>query len=117
MRPTNISSLFFSFSGAIGRREFWIGMAGIAAAGAALVGGAFATVNSSDAELAAVLVGIPLIYPLLAVYSKRIRDRGLSQAWLITLAVPMIGLIWGIVDLGTRPGISDEHQDPIPATA
>ncbi len=115
MSKINFKDLYFNFQGRIGRKSFWIGLGGIVVASAVIQSGVFAAVNSSDAELAALVAVIPFIIPALALYTKRIRDRALSQWWLLMLAVPIAGLIWMIFDLGMRPGRNESANTELMA--
>lgn len=117
MPSIDFKTLFTSFNGRIDRKLFWVGLASVAAATAVVQAGIFATFNSSDAELAALVAVAPFIVPLLAICAKRIRDRGLSTWWLLIMGLPVGNLIWMVADLGMRPGFDEAAAAPAnPAT-
>ena len=80
----------FSFKGRIGRRDFWAGFALCFMLFCGLY-----TVNQHY-SLPAVLVGIislAILYPLCAIFTKRLHDRNKRGAWLLLLLLAvMLGL-------------------------
>ena len=95
-------SLLLSFDGRINRQPFWIGVAilivlNVLASG--IVGG-----------VVGFIVGIALIYVWLAVGIKRCHDRGKSGWWIVISFIPLIGLIWAIIDLGILEGDADDNR-------
>lgn len=108
--------LFLSFQGRISRQPFWIGVLCLIAVGVVIqliIASLFA--EGTGATLGS-LVSLALIYPSLAVYAKRCHDRSKSAWWLLLLLIPLVGLIWLIVDLGILPGTPGPNQygpDPL----
>jgi hypothetical protein len=45
-----------------------------------------------------------LLWPVLAVYVKRCHDRDKSGWWLLLLAIPCLGVLWWLIDLGLLEG-------------
>ncbi len=113
--------LFASFDGRIGRRDFWIGAGLLLAAN--LVGhGLIAVLFGSGAIGSALsfLYGVALMFPGFAVLAKRFHDRGKSGWWGLIAFVPLIGLIWIVVDCGVLegdPGPNQYGPQPRPALA
>lgn len=112
MSSINLKDLFFNFSGQIDRKAFWVGVGGTIAASVVVQVTVLATVNSSDAELVALIASCLFIYPVLAICAKRNRDRGHSIWWLLMLLVPIASLVWMVIDLGLRPGAEEDHNVP-----
>lgn len=107
MSSINLPNLFLSYQGKIGRKEFWIGIVSIVAVSLFLQTVIYSAVNYSDAQLVALLSTVIFVYPGFAIYVKRCRDRGLSLWWLLMIIVPIVGLIWVVLNLGMRQGIAD----------
>lgn len=114
----NFKTLYTSFEGRIGRRDFWIGLAGIAVAALIVQAVIFTVVNYSDAPIVALCSGVLFIYPTLALYAKRIHDVGKSAKWLIILVVPLVNIVWVIMELGIKAGEEETNEfGPVPAAA
>lgn len=101
--------LFTSFDGRISRQPFWVGSAVLFAAQLVL------QFLFGDGFIG-LLLAIALIYPSFAVLVKRCHDRGKSGWWSLIALIPVVGLIWAIVDLGILPGTAGRNsygQDPL----
>lgn len=101
--------LFLAFDGRINRQPFWIGVIIL------FVLNIIIAAIFGDGILG-ILLSLALIYPGLAVYVKRCHDRGKTGWWCLLLLIPIVGLIWAIVDLGIlkgTPGPNDYGPDPL----
>jgi uncharacterized membrane protein YhaH (DUF805 family) len=113
----NILSLMFSFSGRIGRAQFWLGY-GIQIA--MLVFGYICLLYGEQyqnilALAASLLVFLPSIWVGLAIMAKRYHDRDKSAWWILICLIPIIGGIWQLVELGClrgTDGSNDYGPDP-----
>ncbi|MGG4665014.1 DUF805 domain-containing protein [Providencia vermicola] len=81
----------FSFKGRIGRRPFWVGIAAsfILVAVIVLLQNTFLL-----PEMVILFLFVLLLYPLAAIFSKRLHDRGKSGGWfaLIVLAFALYSM-------------------------
>lgn len=107
--------LFFSLSGRVSRREFWLygvlTLLGLALLAQALLG--IAGMHTHRADL---LVNGLLVWPALAVSVKRWHDRGRSGWWVLINLVPVIGWLWALIDNGFvrgTPGPNRFGADPL----
>lgn len=103
-------SLFLSFDGRINRQPFWIGVAvivGLNIVASGIVGG-----------IVSFIIAVALIYVWLAVGIKRCHDRGKVGWWILLSFIPLIGVIWAIIDLGILQGDEgDNAYGPNPLAA
>ncbi len=113
MRPVRINDLmvfFFIAGGRITRQEYWLGLAFVYAANAALV--AFA-LHQADRDLALGLAIMVTTFPsTVAVFvlaAKRCHDLALSGAMTLLLLVPIVGLFW-LIGLGVVPGTAGPNR-------
>ena len=106
----------FAIDGRIGRQKFWLmGMVISLAWVAILVLSRFvssAAVFLSEDPRSAIGIGtllfwgsaIAWFWMVLAVNAKRWHDRGKSGWWSLILLIPVIGLVWALVELGFLAG-------------
>ena len=99
--PASLGQLLFSFDGEIDRTEFWKGVAAIAIFGGVAAWLADALGTEYDPNM---WIGGPAwpigAWMFTAVGAKRCRDRG-KPGWVMIFAfVPLIGVIWYVVELG-----------------
>jgi uncharacterized membrane protein YhaH (DUF805 family) len=123
-------SLLTSFEGRISRAKWWLGLLVIlglqAIVAVIVIMVSLVTLDLHDpAQLVrsipviALPVGILallLLYPILAVYTKRWHDRGKSGWWTLIGLVPLIGGAWLLIELGFVEGIRGPNQygpDPL----
>ena len=113
----NLGSLMFSWSGRIGRAQYWMGY-GIQLA--MIVFGYICLLYGEQYEnilalLAAIAVFLPAIWVGLAVMAKRYHDRDKSAWWILIGLIPIIGGIWQLIELGLLKGTegsNDYGPDP-----
>ncbi len=114
----NFKTLYTSFQGRISRRDFWIGIAGIAVVAAIVQAVIFAVVNYSDVAVVSACSTILFVYPAMAVYVKRIHDIGQPAKGLLMLVVPFWNVVWLVKELGMKEGDHGTNAfGPAPATA
>jgi uncharacterized membrane protein YhaH (DUF805 family) len=58
----------------------------------------------------ALLLAAPLIWVQCAIVIKRCHDRGKSGFWALLLFIPVIGLLWLLVDCGLLPARETDRQ-------
>ncbi len=110
MQNIDITYLFTNPEGRINRQKWWIGV-GI------LVGiSIVSTILFGNDGLVPFIIGILLLIAGIMLHIKRCHDRGKSGWWCLLLAIPIVGLIWAIVDLGIlegTPGDNEYGPDPL----
>lgn len=101
--------LFLDWHGRINRQPFWIGMILLFVANA--LNGALLGYG-----IIGFLVGLGLTYSSLCVSIKRCHDRGKSGWWCLLFLVPVVNVIWAVVDLGILEGVAGSNEygpDPL----
>ncbi len=89
----------FSPAGRLRRRDYWLALAG-----AWLVFAfAFIALAALSTTLTLVLYP-PFLWILFALTSRRLHDLNKSAAWMLLLAVPVIGVAWLAIDTLCRRG-------------
>jgi uncharacterized membrane protein YhaH (DUF805 family) len=113
----SILALLFSFSGRIGRAQYWMGYF-IQLALAALAWMCLLT-GQANGNILLMLVPIVLLIPVLwmalAVMAKRYHDRDKSAWWILIGLIPIVGGIWQLIELGMlrgTDGSNDYGPDP-----
>ncbi len=129
----NIGQLFFSFSGRTNRAPWWIGLIVIAVVGSVLsaifIGSAMSGMVGIDPQdsaaimaamsrilIPSAIIGLVLLWPSLAVYTKRWHDRNKSGWWTLIGLIPVIGGLWLLIELGFLKGTAGPNQygpDPL----
>lgn len=110
MKDIDWKFLFTDFEGRINRQLFWIGVACLLAAH--VLNGVLFGRNG----LVPIVIAGLIVLAGLAVYVKRCHDRDKSGWWCLLLAVPVVGFVWWIVDLGILEGTRGENRfgpDPL----
>lgn len=103
--------LYMSPQGRIGRKSFWIGVLILFAINIAL-----AVALGTESAISGIISLISIV-PAVMVYIKRCHDRGKSGWWCLLLLIPLVGLIWIIIDLGILKGDEGDNEfgpDPVP---
>jgi uncharacterized membrane protein YhaH (DUF805 family) len=128
-------NLFTSFQGRISRQPFWLGVLALFIVQwvASLILGSVLGVsmmaqvdpNMTPEQAMAqsmsgmgplLIISLIFLYPALAIYTKRWHDRNKSGWWSLILIVPVIGIIWFLVECGFlrgTDGSNDYGPDPI----
>jgi uncharacterized membrane protein YhaH (DUF805 family) len=109
-RDRSLSSLLFKFEGRITRLDYWIVFLVANPVIAILVLSSAESPVISFANLL-ILICLPLITWIhLAVQVKRWHDRDKSGWMVLINLIPIVGLIWPIVELGFMPGSARANQ-------
>lgn len=129
--------MFLGFNGRINRAKWWLGVLILIVAQLVLwfilgsifglsAMGSFDPNDPASAEMMAqqmsammipmlILIAV-LIYPTLALHTKRWHDRNKSGWWSLIAFVPIVGAIWMLVELGIMRGTDGPNrygQDPL----
>ena len=110
----DFKQLFTTYDGRITRKPFWIGNLILAVINVMVMG--LATSNSAVTNLIAIIISLALIYPSICVAIKRFHDRGKSGWWVCIAFIPILGLIWYIVEAGFLRGTVGPNaygEDPL----
>jgi uncharacterized membrane protein YhaH (DUF805 family) len=112
--------IFANFQGRLNRKPFWIAtlVLWLVSVGVTLVASLLFGSQSTATTFLQGVVGLVLLIPSLAVAVKRYHDRDKSGWWILILFIPIIGLIWYIVELGFLPGTPGPNRygpDPLAA--
>lgn len=91
---------FFSLRGRVGRGDWWY--ATLLILSVFIVG--YVVFDAVGMRFASWVLYPPLFWTLIAVALKRFHDRGRSGWWMLLLAVPIIGVLWLLWNLGLRAG-------------
>jgi uncharacterized membrane protein YhaH (DUF805 family) len=122
--PMSFSYLLLSFNGRILRTDFWLGYVLIVAfaigasillalvfgdaindpEGANTIGGNHDLFKRLLGLLLFGVAGVLWVWMGFAIRIKRCHDRGKSGWWSLVALLPVVGLIWVIIDLGIMEG-------------
>jgi uncharacterized membrane protein YhaH (DUF805 family) len=101
--PMPFSQVLFSFRGRVPRKLFWLyGVLGpllVSVMLEMLLG-----IVGVGERRADVLSSLALVWPCAAVSVKRWHDRGKSGWWVLVTLVPLIGMLWALVENGLLRG-------------
>jgi len=112
--------VFLNFQGRLNRQPFWIAtlVLWLVSMGATFVTSILFGSQSAVTTFVQAVVALVLLIPSLAVAVKRYHDRDKSGWWILIVFIPIIGLIWYIVELGFLPGTPGPNRygpDPLGA--
>jgi len=117
----SLTQIIFSFTGRIGRGTFWAiwcSMMGVSLIIGLVIGGIAG--SGPDGEVTAIVVYflylIPCVWIGLAMQVKRWHDRDKSGWMVLINFIPVLGLIWALVELGFLQGTIGPNQygdDPL----
>ncbi len=100
--------LFASLDGRIGRQQFWIGWIIIS-----VISAAFSFIS----PIVGLIAALVLLYSHICVQGKRWHDRDKSAWWVLISLVPLVGLVWVIVECGCLAGSPEPNRfGPAPIT-
>lgn len=104
--------LFTSLEGRIGRKSYWMGVLAMLAATviAALVDSIIGTMRDNGVGIISGLVSLAEIYASIMLYAKRWHDRGKSGWWTLIILVPVIGVLWMLIELGFLRGTEGPNR-------
>ncbi len=111
--------LFTSFDGRINRAKLWAGVGVLVAVSivASIIDAILGLqLGESGLGVVSLIVAIASIYFALALYAKRWHDRDKSGWWSLIGIVPILGVIWMIVELGILEGVKGANRygpDPL----
>ena len=104
--------LFGRFRGRIARSTYWYAV--LFAWAAFIV--AFLLLEGNVSRASTLVLYPPFFWAMFALAAKRYHDLGRSAAWLLLLAIPVVGVAWVVFELGFRRGTRGENRhgpDPL----
>lgn len=113
----DILAVLFSFSGRIGRAQYWLGYF-VQLALAALAWVCLLTGQQNQNILffiIPIIIAPVVLWMALATMTKRYHDRGKSAWWILIAFIPIVGPIWQLIELGLlrgTDGANDYGPDP-----
>ncbi|MFQ5546391.1 MAG: DUF805 domain-containing protein [Acidiferrobacterales bacterium] len=103
----NLGWLLFSFDGRINRMSYWMSWIGFVP----LAFMAMAIANNEEIpELYRVIVVLVMVWPLLAVQTKRWHDIDMSAWCLLVILIPVVGPLIALFMNGFLPGTHGENR-------
>jgi len=116
--PTRFTNIFFSFRGRISRQQFWIGIIAIFSVSFACfsfyAAAMAAHIISKNSDVSRIqLIASVFVYGAwslvaswcaLAIQVKRWHDRGKSGWMVLINLIPLVGIVWALVELGFLQG-------------
>ena len=104
--------LLFSFRGRVSRFIYWAAGLTLLAVFAIL----FVFIEAALGRGMTLVLYPAFFWNVLALSVKRMHDRGRAPIWLLAAAIPILGPLWLIFELGLRVGTPGENQygqDPL----
>jgi uncharacterized membrane protein YhaH (DUF805 family) len=98
MGNIDLKYMFTSPDGRIGRQTWWIGVA-ILFVVSLLLGALF-----GQGGIIPLIINVLMLIAGLMLHIKRCHDRGKSGWWCLLLLIPLVGLVWAVIDLGILEG-------------
>lgn len=96
-------TMFLDPRGRITRRRFWLhGVLTLGALGVFLR--ALLDIARLQAEHAELAVNLLMLWPAIVISAKRWHDRDRSAWWVAVALIPLVGLLWLLIDNGFRRG-------------
>ena len=119
-----LSKIWFSFSGRISRRTWWLVVVVpwlVLLFVAAFLDGLFGLYDAAAGTgIIQTVVTLALLWPILSGHAKRCHDRGRSAWFILINLIPIVGGIWFLVELGFLRGTVGDNRfgtDPAIRTA
>ncbi|MDQ2105456.1 DUF805 domain-containing protein [Azospirillum isscasi] len=100
------SEFLLSFKGRIGRKPYWLFTFAFM-----LISIVFPVFDmDGDVSVFGIVLNILLIWPCLAVGAKRWHDRGKSAWWLLIVLIPVVGMLWALIECGFLRGTDGPNR-------
>ncbi len=100
----DFKQLFLTFDGRLNRQPYWIGTLLLVFGNLVGSGIGHLVIGGAIGALIAIIVSIALLYPSICIAIKRCHDRDKSGWWILIMLVPLIGVIWYLVEFGFMRG-------------
>ena len=106
----HLSKLFFSFEGRISRKPFILSNLFLIALIVTPMILFYRGKNTNDIENYITLMSIIILWPALAIQTKRWHDRSKSAWWCLIMLIPYLGPIWAGIENGILAGVDGENE-------
>lgn len=114
----DLRTLLLGFRGRLARKPFWLyGVVGVSLA--QLIAYALLGIAGVGERAADAISTLLVVWPGLAISVKRWHDRGKSGWWVLINLIPLVGIVWTIVECGFlrgTPGPNRFGPDPLGRT-
>jgi uncharacterized membrane protein YhaH (DUF805 family) len=101
--PMTPAHILFGVSGRIPRKTWWLwgvlALLGVAIGGTLLLG-----IAGVGADTASLVMNLVVLWPAIATSVKRWHDRDKSGWWTLINLVPVVGIVWVLVENGCLRG-------------
>lgn len=114
MNGIDLKYMFTTAEGRIGRQTWWIGV------GLLIVAYVILYILFGEGGLVPFVLNLLIMVAGIMLHIKRFHDRGKSGWWVLITFIPVIGLIWAIIDLGILEGDKGANRfgpPPVPQAA
>lgn len=101
--PDSLPRVFLDPRGRLGRREFWL-YGVLAVGGVSLLLRALTDIARLKPEHGEHVVNLLMMWPFIAVSIKRWHDRDKSGWWALLPLVPVVGIVWLMIENGFLRG-------------
>jgi uncharacterized membrane protein YhaH (DUF805 family) len=116
----SMGNLLFSFTGRVGRQDWWVFGVLVLGVGGGIVAGvidAMLGYGTPEKPIGpGIIVNLLLIWPSIALAVKRWHDRDKSGWWVLINLIPILGWIWALVENGFLKGTAGPNRfgaDPL----
>ena len=107
--PMTPAQILFSLRGRIPRKTWWLWGVG-ALLGVALGGSLLLAIAGIKPERAGIVMNLAVLWPAIATSVKRWHDRDKSGWWLLINLLPIVGIVWVIVENGCLRGTAGPNR-------
>ena len=101
--PMTPAQILFSLDGRIPRKTWWL-WGVLALLGVAIIGGLLLGIAGVGGDTAGFVMNVLVLWPAIATSVKRWHDRDKSGWWTLINLIPVVGIIWVIVENGFLRG-------------
>lgn len=107
-----VSEVLFSFKGRIGRLTYWAYMLAFIVFSfvAQTIDYSIGYTEASDIGPFDIAATLLMLWPVLAVSVKRWHDRNKSALWVLIGLIPIIGIIWVLIENGCLRGTDGSNR-------
>jgi len=105
----SIFKIYFQFSGRIPRSIYWVATFPLFVIAV--------IAHRCEEHYLSILLGLAIIWPTLAIATKRWHDRDKSGWWNLIIIVPLVGSVWSLVECGFLPGTDGQNRFGQPTKA
>jgi len=116
----NMRTLYFSFNGRVGRKQYWINYVLLFSVSITVIMVAITLAAGATQNPMITMLNLPVavvaVWVALAVTVKRFHDRDKKGWWVLIVLVPVVGSIWLLIENGFLRGTDGPNRfgdDPL----